>query len=77
MPRQALGMGNQGIRLASVGVIKVVRKPAPGDRVRVPDCFTDEDYSGIVVDLLSVQFTYELADGTIRYAFYSSDWKYQ
>ncbi len=77
MPQPALGMGGQCIRLASVGAIKVVRKPAPGDRVQVPDCFTDEDYSGIVVDLLSVQFTYEMADGTIRYAFYSSDWKYK
>ena len=53
------------------------RKPAPGDRVQVPDCFTDEDYSGIVVELLSVQFTYETESGTIRYAFYVSDWKYQ
>ncbi len=77
MHRPALGTGNQSIKLASVGGIKVVRKPAPGDRVLVPDCFTDEDYSGLVVDLLSVQFTYEMADGTMRYAFYSSDWKYK
>ena len=54
-----------------------MRKPAPGEFVTVSDSFTDEVYSGIVVCLLSVQFTYELADGTIRYAFYSSDWKYQ
>ncbi len=53
------------------------RKPDPGNKVKVPDGLTDEVYSGIVVDLLSVQFTYELSDGTIRYAFYSSDWKYQ
>ncbi len=77
MRRQALGTGTRSIKPVSVGGIKVGRKPAPGDRVKVPDSFTDEDYSGIVVDLLSVQFTYELADGTIRYAFYSSDWKYQ
>ncbi len=53
------------------------RKPAPGDRIKVPDSFTDAAYSGIVVDLLSVQFIYEMADGTMRYAFYNSDWKYQ
>ena len=77
MPLQALGMGIRSIRLASVGVIKMSRKPAPGDKIKVPDGLTDEVYSGIVVDLLSAQFTYELADGTIRYAFYNSDWKYQ
>ena len=54
-----------------------MRRPARGDRVRVPDYYTDEFYSGRVVDLLSVQFTYETASGTIRYAFYHSDWKYQ
>ena len=54
-----------------------MRKPARGDRVKVPDFYTDEIYSGFVVDLLSVQFTYELADGTIRYAAYTADWKYQ
>ncbi len=55
----------------------MTRKPAPGDRVAVPDSFTDEVYSGVVVDLLSVQFTYEMADGTMRYAFYSAGWKYK
>ncbi len=54
-----------------------MRKPASGDRVRVPDFYTDEIYSGFVVDLLSVQFTYETTSGTIRYCFYSADWKYQ
>ena len=54
-----------------------MRRPAPGDRVRVPDFFTDEVYSGRVIDLLSIQFTYEMANGTIRYAFYNSDWKYK
>ncbi len=54
-----------------------MRKPAPGDRIKAPDSFTDEVYSGVVVDLLSIQFTYETASGTIRYAFYSSDWKHQ
>ena len=54
-----------------------MRRPAPGDRITVPGYFTDEVYSGIVVDLLSIQFTYELTDGTIRYAFYYSDWKYK
>ena len=54
-----------------------MRKPAPGDEIKVPDGLTDEIYSGVVIDLLSIQFTYEQADGTIRYAFYYSDWKYQ
>ena len=53
------------------------RKPAVGERIAVPDGLTDEVYSGVVVDLLSSQFTYETANGTIRYAFYVSDWKYQ
>lgn len=54
-----------------------MRKPAPGESVNVMDSFTDKVYSGVVVDLLSVQFTYELADGTIRYASYYSDWNYR
>ena len=54
-----------------------MRRPTPGDRITVPDSLTDEVYSGLVVDLLSVQFTYELANGTIRYAFYESDWNYK
>ncbi len=53
------------------------RRPAAGDRIKAPDSFTDEVYSGIVVDLLSVQFTYEQTDGTIRYCLYVSDWQYQ
>lgn len=55
----------------------MTRRPAPGDHIQAPDSFTDEVYSGIVVELLSVQFTYETESGTIRYAFYASDWKYQ
>ena len=55
----------------------MIRKPAPGDHITVPDSLTEEIYSGIVVDLLSAQFTYETASGTIRYAFYVSDWKYR
>ena len=54
----------------------MIRKPAPGDRITVPDGLTDEVYSGIVIELMSAQFTYETADGTIRYAFYVSHWKY-
>ncbi len=54
----------------------MTRRPAPGDRIKVSDDFTDEVYSGIVVALLSTQFTYEQTDGTIRYCFYASDWKY-
>jgi len=54
-----------------------MRRPAPGDRISVPDGLTDEVYSGYVLDLLSIQFTYEMANGTIRYAFYESDWKYK
>ena len=53
------------------------RKPAPGDRVTVPDSLTDEFYSGIVVDLLSAQFTYETPSGKIRYAFYTENWAYK
>jgi len=54
-----------------------MRKPAPGDHVTVPDSFTDKAYSGVVIDLLSVQFTYETESGTIRYAFYGAGWKYK
>ena len=54
-----------------------MRRPAPGDRITVPDGLTDEVYSGFVIDLLSIQFTFELTDGTIRYALYESDWNYQ
>ncbi len=54
-----------------------MRRPAPGDRITVPDGLTEEVYSGFVIDLLSIQFTYEMADGTIRYVFYESDWKYK
>ncbi len=54
-----------------------MRKPASGESVIVADSFSDQIYSGIVVDLLSVQFTYVLADGTIRYASYNADWKYR
>ena len=54
-----------------------MRRPAPGDRITVSDYLTDEVYSGFVIDLLSIQFTYEMTDGTIRYALYESNWKYQ
>ncbi len=54
-----------------------MRRPAPGGRITVSDYLTDEVYSGFVIDLLSIQFTYEMANGTIRYAFYESDWKYK
>ena len=55
----------------------MIRRPAPGDRVKVPDSLTDEVYSGIVVDLLSAQFTYETPSGNIRYCFYTENWKYK
>ena len=54
-----------------------MKKPAKGESITVSDFLTDEVYSGIVVELLSIQFTYEMGNGTIRYAFYNSDWKYQ
>ena len=54
-----------------------MRRPAKGESITVSDSLTDEVYSGIVADLLSIQFTYEMADGTIRYAFYNSDWKHK
>ena len=54
-----------------------MRQPAKGECITVPDFLTDEVYSRIVAEHLSIQFTYEMANGTIRYAFYNSDWKYQ
>ena len=55
----------------------MARKPAPGDHITIQDGLTDEVYSGVVVDLLAVQFTYGTESGTIRFAFYDSDWHYQ
>ena len=52
----------------------MTRKPMPGDHIKVQDSLTDEVYSGVVVDLLAIQFTYELERGTIRFAFYDSGW---
>ncbi|KKL61761.1 hypothetical protein LCGC14_2192040, partial [marine sediment metagenome] len=40
----------------------MTRKPTLGARITIPDSFTDKIFSGIVLDLLSVQFTYQLAD---------------
>lgn len=54
----------------------MTRKPTPGDHITAKDSLTNDEYSGIVVDLLSVQFTYELKNGTLRFAFYDSDWRY-
>ena len=53
----------------------MTRKPAPGDRITAKDSLTEDEYSGIVVDLLAIQFTYELANGGLRFAFYDSDWR--
>lgn len=53
-----------------------LRKPATGDRVIVPDAFTDREHSGTVIDLLSVQFTYIDAAERVRFCFYSEAWKY-
>ena len=52
----------------------MARKPAPGDHITAQDSLTDEVYSGVVVDLLAVQFTYETETGIIRFAFYDSGW---
>ena len=54
----------------------MTRKPAPGDRITAKDSLTEDEHSGIVVDLLTIQFTYELANGALRFAFYDSDWRY-
>ena len=52
----------------------MTRKPTPGDRIKVQDSLTDEIYSGVVVDCLAMQFTYETESGTIRFAFYHDGW---
>ena len=52
----------------------MARKPAPGDHITVQDSLTDEAHSGVVIDLLAMQFTYELENGIIRFAFYDSGW---
>ena len=52
----------------------MTRKPAPGDHITAQDSLTDEVYSGVVIDLLAMQFTYELENGIIRFAFYDSGW---
>lgn len=52
----------------------MTHKPTPGDHITAQDSLTDEVHSGVVIDLLAVQFTYETESGTIRFAFYDSGW---
>lgn len=52
----------------------MTRKPALGDRITATDPLSEKEYSGIVVYLLAMQFTYELENGTIRFAHYDSGW---
>ena len=51
-----------------------IKKPEVGQQVEVFDTTLGELKSGVVVDLLSKQFTYELDDETIRYAMYDDKW---
>ena len=53
----------------------MTRKPTLGDHITAKDSLTEDEYSGIVIDLLAMQFTYELASGALRFAFYDSDWR--
>ena len=51
-----------------------MKHPEPGDHVTVQDSILGE-LSGIVIDLLSSQFTYFTDGGTVRFAFYNDDWR--
>lgn len=60
-----------------------LRRPNVGDRVTVADPFEIDPKvawtEGVVVDLLSSQFTVRVGNGTIRFAFYRhymSAWRY-
>ena len=52
------------------------KKPALGDRVTVHRAFHDDEQEGVVIELLSVQFTYIDDADVVRYAFYSDDWRH-
>jgi hypothetical protein len=51
-----------------------VRQPELGDRVKVERVFHDDTKEGVVVELLSTQFTYIDDDDVVHYAFYKDDW---
>ncbi len=55
---------------------KLQRKPQVGDKVRVTEKFLEEkSYEGVVIELLSMQFTYILPNDKQRYCLYSEDWE--
>ena len=52
------------------------RAPTPGERVRVKRIFPEEaTIEGVVVDLLSRQFTYRTDKGHVHFAFYEADYE--
>ena len=51
----------------------MVNKPKQGDHVTFTDTY-DITWNGVVVDLLSKQFTAD-CNGTIRYVFYTDEWR--
>jgi len=51
----------------------MVNKPKQGDHITFTDTY-DITWNGVVVDLLSKQFTVD-CNGTIRYVFYTDPWK--
>lgn len=60
-----------------------MRRPKIGDRVRVIDQFEVDPKlawtEGVVVDLLSTQFTVKVGSGHVRFAFYRNymnAWRY-
>ena len=59
-------------RLYLTGKTTMTNKPKPGTRVTVTDCY-GAVRRGIVVDLLSKQFTYSVK-GVIHYAHYTNQW---
>ena len=51
------------------------RAPRPGDEVEVFDAMADRQYCGVVESVLSTQFTYQPAEGSIRFCQFSSKWQ--
>jgi hypothetical protein len=50
------------------------RRPELGDRVKVERVFHDDTKEGVVVELMSTQFTYLDDEENIHYCFYKNDW---
>jgi hypothetical protein len=51
-------------------------KPALGDRVTVEYAFKDGEYEGVVIELLSKQFTFLDDDDVVHYCFYNGEWRH-